>query len=409
SRQGNLEKMEYVDGLARKYKTVSSGEDGENSRQVSTEAYFDDKGRIEKESMAHYVDEPETQISYVKYEYDIRGRIKKTISDFPGTAKDAESQIFYVAPLYVETVDPMGHKKGTLKDVYGNIIEVTEFTQGGVFKTVYEYDIQDNLLKVTDAQGNASQIWYDSAGRKIRMDDPDMGVWTYEYDLLGNLIKQVDAKNQVLEFSYDDLNRLTGKQADGQMLVTYIYDEAAKENCIGRLSKVVDGSGTTEFFYDKLGREIKSVKTVDAHAYEFQREYDAWDRLTKLIYPDAEVVEYSYDINSGFLDKVFSSSNTTNYVNSMNYDAQGRMRQIQYANGTCTDYMYGQDLRLARIHTMAGSADLQDLNYVFDKNGNVVTLTDNLRNNIRTFGYDELDRLTSAQNIPDGSGTSNHN
>jgi len=93
----------------------------------------------------------------------------------------------------------------------------------------------------------------------------------------------------------------------------------------------------------------------------------------------------------------------------MNYDAQGRMRQIQYANGTCTDYMYGQDLRLARIHTMAGSADLQDLNYVFDKNGNVVTLTDNLRNNIRTFGYDELDRLTSAQNIPDGSGTSNHN
>ncbi|MDD4860838.1 MAG: toxin TcdB middle/N-terminal domain-containing protein, partial [Smithellaceae bacterium] len=409
SRQGNLEKTEYVDGLARKYKTVSSGEDGENSRQVSTETYFDNIGRVEKESIEHYVDEPEAQISYVRYEYDIRGRITKTISDFPGTAKDAESQIFYVAPLYVETVDPMGHKKGILKNVYGNIIEITEFTQGGVYKTVYDYDIQDNLIKVTDAQGNVSQIWYDSAGRKIKMDDPDMGVWTYEYDLLGNLIKQTDAKNQVLEFSYDDLNRLTGKQAGGQILATYIYDEAAKENCIGRLSKVVDGSGATEFFYDKLGREIKSVKTVDAHAYEVQREYDAWDRLTKLIYPDGETVEYSYDTNSGFLDKVCSSSSTMNYVNSINYDGQGRMRQIQYGNGTSTDYIYGQDLRLACIHTMTGSTDLQDLNYIFDKNGNVATLTDNLRNNIRTFGYDELDRLTSAQNIPDGDGTSNHN
>jgi RHS repeat-associated protein len=409
SRQGNLEKTEYVDGLARKYKTVSSGEDGESSRQVSTETYFDNKGRIEKESIAHYVDEPETSISYVKYEYDIRGRIKKTISDFPGTAKDAESQIFYISPLYVEAVDPMGHKKGTLKDVYGNIVEVTEFTQGGVFKTVYEYDIQDNLLKVTDAQGNVSQVWYDSAGRKIKMSDPDMGVWTYEYDPLGNLTKQTDAKNQVLEFNYDALNRLTGKQADGQALATYIYDEAAKENCTGRLSKVVDSSGTTEFFYDKLGRETRSIKTVDAHAYEVQREYDTWGRLTKLIYPDGEVVEYSYDIHSGLLDKVFSPTSPGEYVTSINYDAQGRMRQIQYGNGTSTDYAYGQDLRLARIRTMIGGTDLQDLNYIFDKNGNVITLTDNLRNNIRTFGYDELDRLTSAQNIPDGAGASNHN
>jgi RHS repeat-associated protein len=409
SKQGNLEKTEYVDGLARKYKTVSSGEDGESSRQVSAETYFDNKGRIEKESIAHYVDEPEVSISYVKYEYDIRGRIKKTISDFPGLAKDAESQIFYISPLYVEAVDTMGHKKGTLKDVYGNVVEVTEFTQGGVFKTAYEYDIQDNLLKVTDSQGNISQVWYDSAGRKIKMDDPDMGVWTYEYDPLGNLTKQTDAKNQSLEFSYDELHRLTGKQADGQTLVTYAYDEAAKENCTGRLSKVVDSSGTTEFFYDKLGRETKSIKTVDAHAYEVQREYDTWDRLTKLIYPDGEAVEYSYDTNSGFLEKVFSASVPTGYVNSIDYDSQGRIRHIQYGNGTSTDYAYGQDLRLARIRTMIGGTDLQDLNYIFDKNGNVITLTDNLRNNIRAFGYDELDRLTSAQNIPDGMGTSDHN
>jgi len=409
SRQGTLEKKEYIDGLARKYRVVSSGEDGENSRQISTEIYYDDKGRVGKESIAHYVDEAEAQISYMRYEYDIRGRIKKTISDFPGTAKDAESQIFYIAPLYTEVVDPMGHKKGILKDVYGNIIKVTEYAQGGVCATDYEYDIQNNLTKVTDAKGNILQIWYDSSGRKIKMDDPDMGVWTYEYDLVGNLIKQTDAKNQILEFSYDELNRLTCKQAGGQILATYIYDEAAKENCIGRLSKVVDTSGSTAFFYDKFGRETKSIKTVDAHAYEVKREYDAWDRLTRLIYPDGEAVEYSYDTNSGFLEKISSASVPIDYVNSIDYDSQGRICRIQYGNGVNTDYTYGQDLRLARIYTVRGGVNLQDLNYIFDKNGNVATLTDNLRNNIRTYTYDEFDRLISAQGIPAGTGTSDHN
>jgi RHS repeat-associated protein len=80
------------------------------------------------------------------------------------------------------------------------------------------------------------------------------------------------------------------------------------------------------------------------------------------------------------------------------------MRQIQYGNGTSTNYTYGQDLRLARIHTNKDSTNLQDLNYIFDKNGNITTLTDNLRSNIRAYVYDDLDRLTRAQNTPNPQG-----
>jgi RHS repeat-associated protein len=404
--QSNLTKTEYLDGLGRKYKTVSIGEDGSSSRDVSSEVFYNNRGLAEKESLPHYVDEDPAQISYIRYEYDIRGRIKKTISDFPGTSKDAESTVNYVNPLYTEVIDPNGNKKGSKKDVYGNILEVIEFTQGGVYHTYYEYDTQNNLTKTTDAQGNITQIFYDSIGRKLKMIDPDMGTWFYEYDLVGNLTKQTDAKGQALEFIYDTINRLTYKLANGQTLVTYNYDDESKQNCLGRLSKITDQSGETEFFYDKLGREIKSIKglspqgTVPEEYFTVERTYDILDRLVTLKYPGGETVTYTYDTNSGLLEKIQGASI---YVQDITYNAKGQIKNIQYGNGTHTDYTYGQDLRLSRILTQ-GSSNLQDLNYVFDKNGNITTLTDNLRSNIRTFTYDDLDRLTRAENVPDPTG-----
>ncbi|MDP2941847.1 MAG: RHS repeat-associated core domain-containing protein, partial [Candidatus Omnitrophota bacterium] len=329
----------------------------------------------------------------------------------------------------------------------GNITEVTEFTSDGVFKTQYEYDIQNNLTKTTDNQGNSTQIFYDSIGRKLKMVDPDMGTWSYEYDALGNLIKQTDAKGQVLEFTYDALNRLIRKQglsplapplnltlnkdttpaqnlsapkklasslksfflsvaeaspipveASHSVLATYIYDDPSKSNCIGRLSKVIDQSGQTEFFYDKLGREIKSIKEVSGVKYQVLREYDELDRLTKLTYPDGETVTYTYDVNSGSLEKV---QGTSIYVQDISYNAKGQIKTISYGNGTHTDYTYGLDLRLSHILTQ-GSATLQDLLYTFDKNGNLSELTDNLRNlgTPRKYTYDDLDRLIRAEDTP---------
>ncbi|MFA4842653.1 MAG: RHS repeat-associated core domain-containing protein, partial [Candidatus Omnitrophota bacterium] len=486
-------KTELIDGLGRKYRTITVGEDGDKAKNVVSETFYNERGLVDRESLPHYEIDTADQISqivYVRYVYDIRGRITKTYSDFSPSSpsptaryypafeqqfspegKDATAIINYgpndSSPLYTETLTPdpehnQEHKKGTLKDIYGNVLEVTEFTRDGDFKTKYEYDIQNNLVKVIDSQGqdkftrgkapNITQIFYDSVGRKIKMLDPDMGEWSYEYDLLGNLIRQTDAKGQALEFEYDALNRLVRKYANPvpgtpnpeasgfrvqgsggrNILATYIYDDPAKENCIGRLSKVVDQSGSTEFFYDVLGREIKSIKSLrggvafpvslrgasaasdEAISYTVQREYDLFDRLTKLTYPDGEAVSYTYDTNSGLPEKVFTVDrglSTVDYVSDITYNAKGQIKNIQYGNNTKTDYTYGQDLRLEHILTQkqglspqgtvpVSGAALQDLYYDFDSNGNLSTLTDNLRSNTRAYRYDDLDRLTEAQNSP---------
>ena len=409
--QAGLSSTAYVDGLGRNYKTLSQGEDGDSARNIVSEVFFNDRGLKDSESLPHYEGEVSSNLSYVRYEYDLRGRAIRTKSDFPGTLKDTQSTVNYLEPLYVETTDPRGKRKGVHKDVYSNNLKITEFTQSGSHETNYEYDIQGNLLKTIDNQGNTIQICYDSLGRKTNMDDPDMGVWSYEYDQVGNLVSQTDAKGQIITFEYDIINRLIQKRGQspaGTVPVIYTYDDTTKDNCVGRLSRVEDSSGQTEFFYDELGREVKSIKTVEGNDYTVERTYDILDRLTTLKYPDdpdgsdGEVVTYTYDTNSGNLETV---AGTTTYVEDIIYDAQGKIKNISYGNNTQTEYSYGNDLRLSQILTQNQTETLQNLHYDFDKNGNLTTLTDNLRSNVRSCTYDDLDRLTKAQNIPNQSGS----
>ncbi|SDF96632.1 RHS repeat-associated core domain-containing protein [Methanolobus vulcani] len=51
-----------------------------------------------------------------------------------------------------------------------------------------------------------------------------------------------------------------------------------------------------------------------------------------------------------------------------------------------------EKLLLDRIYTES----LQDLNYDFDNVGNILEIEDNVLNSVKTYGYDDLDRLTSA-------------
>ncbi|PIP19740.1 MAG: hypothetical protein COX41_01260, partial [Candidatus Omnitrophica bacterium CG23_combo_of_CG06-09_8_20_14_all_41_10] len=249
-----------------------------------------------------------------------------------------------------------------------------------------------NLARVTDDKGNITQIWYDSLGRKLKMDDPDMGVWTYEYDKAGNLTKQTDAKGQVLEFEYDNLNRLTRKFVNPQTLVTYIYDDVTKQNCLGRLSEITDQSGSSEFFYDKLGREIKSTKSADGINYSIEREYDVLDRLTKLKYPDGEAVTYTY--NPQGIEKVTGQQN---YVSNIEYFCTGQIAKVVYGNGTETNYTYDPNtLRLNKLITQSPTGKIQDLDYQFDSVGNIKSIQDYVNTATQNFLYDDLNRLVQG-------------
>ncbi|MBI5466531.1 MAG: RHS repeat protein, partial [Candidatus Kerfeldbacteria bacterium] len=339
----------FFDGLGREIytKTPAEAEPQNNqSRQlISGITEYNSKGQIIKKYLPYFVEEsadylsPNFSTPHSHFTYDALGRVIQT------TNPDSSYSSTVYSAWSVSSIDPNGHKTAKFFDGWGRIIKVLEFEgsdgrskdypyqdYGFYAATTYQYDAQGNLTQLTDNQNNTTRICYDSLGRKLQMDDPDMGVWHYEYDPVGNLIQQTDNKGQVLLFQYDGLNRLTLKGAllpkagadkgreeedeksnglDFTTLASYLYDQPNKPNSLGRLSKVIDQSGSTEFFYDQLGQEIKSVKvigtvpatsgaglaqgTVPSGAYTVERSYDSLDRLTYLKYPDGSIVKYTYN------------------------------------------------------------------------------------------------------------------
>ena len=239
---------------------------------------------------------------------------------------------------------------------------------------------------------------YDTLSRKTRMRDPDLGTWRYTYDLNGNLSRQTDAKGQQLHFQYDSLNRRVQKdygrtKALGSGDVRYTYDGSSHHRQ-GRLTQVVDASGTTAFRYDAAGRVTRTDKTVDSVTYSTQNAYDGLGRVTSLTYPDHSTVTYAY--TGPQLQSVREGSTT--YARYSGFNTLGQPSTLTLGNGTTTTYTYdSQNYRLKTLRTVQGRTVLQDLGYTFDSGGNVTAITDSRHGN-QTYSYDALDRLTTATN-----------
>jgi len=390
------------DGLGRAYMTITSGEHGDLRKDIVAETYFDERSKLDRVSLPHYVNTDPSQVSYVRYIYDIRGRVKEKIYDFPGTDKDYEISTNFITPNKIETIDPLGHKKTVTDDAYGNIVEVTEHTAEGDFNTKYEYNLKDDLKRIEDAKGNETVIVYDSLGRKRRLIDPDSGTTQYLYDAVGNLLAQFYNNLNVKVYDYDELERIKTKLCfDGTPPIYYYYDEPASSNGIGKLSRVVDHVATTKFNYDKEGRLTRFEKEIDSDTYVYQTSYDILSRVDNMTYPDGEIVNYTYDVNSGLLEEVEGDAV---YVQNITYDDKAKMEDLLLGNNVLTDYTYGIDHRLDRIYSETPSGALQDLNYTYDKNGNISSINSVLASNIQSFSYDDLDRLTDAYNVPSITG-----
>src|SRR5262249_25371179 len=90
------------------------------------------------------------------------------------------------------------------------------------YRTSSTYDIQGNVLTVTDALGRlAFQHVYDLAKHPLRIESIDAGIRRTVLDALGKSIEQRDSKGALILHAYDILNRPTrlwARDGTGQML-----------------------------------------------------------------------------------------------------------------------------------------------------------------------------------------------
>ena len=193
--------------------------------------------------------------------------------------------------------------------------------------------------------------------------------------------------------------------------VTYTYDTGT--NGIGRLTAEHEVMGTDDIrydlTYDVMGRVTQRDQTVNGTTYTIKPSFDSAGRLQSLVYPDPPSTTVNYGYNGPFLDSV-SDSGTT-YAQYGMYNALGQPGTIAYGNGVTTTYSYStsnnsdcpyDNYRLCTITTFTAGATYQQQRYAYDAVGFVKAIVDAVNGN-QSFGYDELNRLTSAAG-PYGTG-----
>jgi len=280
-------------------------------------------------------------------------------------------------------------------DGLNRLIRVTDPNQG---QTQYAYNGIDQLVSVTDPRNLATSYNYDGLANLNSQQSPDTGTTQNTYDSAGNLLTQTDAKGQVTTYAYDALNRVMSITFHDGSKQTYAYDQGA--NGIGRLSSITETNPQNQvtsllaYAYEAHGRVATETRTINGVAYVLAYGYDAAGRLSGLTYPSGRTIAYTFDA----LGRISQVSSTPQggaaqiAASNIAYQPFGGVKGYTLGNGQTYTRGYDQDGRIASY-----SLGTQTFAIGYDAASRISFITDTANAaNANTYGYDALDRLTSA-------------
>ena len=312
------------------------------------------------------------------------------------------------------------------KDAKGNRVRVLTGTMGKQTvqidpygsETSFEYDCLGRLKKSTDPDGFETSYDYDMLGQLVLRKHPDAGEDSYGYDPAGNLVLHKNGAGEQLDYLYH-YNQLTDVLCPQYPANNVHYEYGPHDstnlanNSVGKVTKLEDASGWQTFKYGKLGEVIENIRIFavpfDNQSYTFKMnfEYDSWNRIQSMTYPDGEVVSYGY--NPGGMLRSVSGTKTNHpypYIDSIRYNEFELKEAVWYGNGTRCTYGYDILQRLAGLNSYTATDEqMQDIQYVYDEVGNITEINNSagiLSNELggpysNTYQYDNLYRLVYAE------------
>ncbi len=376
---GNPAAISYVDKLGREIRSQGQGFDG---RVVYRDTQFDVLGRTQQTSRPYFAG---AAILWTTYSYDVLGRQVTETAPDGGVTRSAYQG--YTLTL----TNALNQVSRRISNSQGQLTQSLDALNGS---NTFSYDPFGNVTRTTGPMNHAIVMSYDLRGRKISMTDPDMGTWSYGYNALGELTSQTDAKGQVVLMGYDKLGRMQSR-TEPEGIGTWAYDTALKG--VGKLASVSGPNGYQRVhMYDSLGRPSQVATTIEGVSYSLDSTYDSLGRLAATTYPTGFAVKNLYNAY-GYLSEVRNNTSNALYWQANAKDAAGQLTQQTLGNGLTTVNSYDSLGRVTAISTGVGAGSaVQYLTYRYDSLGNLLERKDANQNLTETFGYDGLNRLTSA-------------
>jgi RHS repeat-associated protein len=273
-------------------------------------------------------------------------------------------------------------------DANQNLIRITQ-PKGN--KTFYLYDERDLVYQITRGEGTAqaSTITYNYDGNKNLKTfiDAKANTTTYSYDGFNRLVETLDALGNKQIQTYDKDSNLIQTKSEGPLdhqtpgnirlsETNFAYDEInrnyQKEDAFFNPATqlpYLDGQSTTQYFYDKNSR---LAKVIDDNNHQILYEYDGADRQKKTIDHLANEIENIYDQNSNIVQIIRREKSQL-----------GNPEQTFITNNT-----YDNLNRLTQTIDNIGNTD----QYAYDSRNNLVLSTDAKGNTVH-YEYDGLKRL----------------
>ncbi|WP_254460789.1 RHS repeat-associated core domain-containing protein [Xanthomonas sacchari] len=366
----------------------------------------------------------------IHYTLDNAGnRVKEDTKDASGTLKRTLSRVYnQLGQLATQATaqgdptdfgyDPNGNTK-TVTDALGHVTQndydplnrlarTLQDVGGIAAETTFGYDALDNLTKVTDPKGLDTTYAYNGLGDLTKLTSPDTGSTTYTYDSAGNRATQTDARNIKTSYGYDALNRLTQVTYPTTSLnVSYTYD-VSQTTCasgetygVGRLTRMKDGSGSTDYCYDRFGDLVRKVQTTNGKVFVVRYAYTKAGQLSRLTYPDGAVVDYVRNAQGQTTEVGVTPPSGTRQIllNQATYYPFGPVAGWTYGNGRPMQRVLDQDYRPLAVNDTR--SDGLAVGFAFDPVGNLSALT--APGNtvpVVKLDYDPLGRLTAFKDGP---------
>lgn len=291
-----------------------------------------------------------------------------------------------------ESYDALSRLSQTVRNYLGTDSATANAT------TTYAYDSRDNVSQIIDPDGLATHYDHNGLSELSQLLSPDTGTTDYTYDAAGNRISKTDARGIVSTYTYDVLNRLTSVSYPTQNPNTYYYDEpGAVTGCthsypLGRLTRMVDSSGSTTYCYDAHGNVTRKQQVVAAKTYTTTYTYNVAERLMGIGYPAGAHVAYTRDADGRVASVTTTSATgvTNAVVTAISYLPFGPASNYTFGNGQTQTKTFDHDYRPTGVVSTPFY-----LQYTLDAIGNPVALKDaaGQESPVEGYHYDPLNRL----------------
>ena len=329
----------------------------------------------------------------------------------------------------IKITNPLGKVTDHVFDPLNRVKQLMQPTTGAIRPTVqYGYDGQGQVAKVTDPRNLVTSYAIDGLGNRTVLTSPDTGIANLIHDLAGNVTARTDARGKTSTYAYDTLNRVTRISFTSGAETTFLYDKLADgtvvPNAVGQLTRITDESGSTNFSYDAFSRVQQRVITIGAGAtaktYTVGQTYgssgSANGKLTSLSYPSGNRINYEYGsagrivaltLNPGLVDGSTDQTVVIPLLTNMRYTSFGGVSGWTWGNDSpAVPNVYTRnfdiDGRLTAYPLGNGAAEGVQRTVVYDAASRITAMTHTGTGTSpvpatldQSFGYDELDRLTS--------------